>query len=391
MIKSHTLAVPARPPRGPVVDCDLTALAAARVRGLQPYRPGKPVEELERELGIRDPIKLASNENPLGPSPAALQAMGAALGGVSRYPDGNGHALKRALARRLGVAPQCITLGNGSNDILELVARAFLGPGREAVISAHAFAVYPIVIQAVGAEARVARANPPDHTMPYGHDLEAMAALVGERTRVVFVANPNNPTGTWLQGPALKAFLEGLPQTCLCVIDEAYLEYVREPAYPDTVAWLADHPGLVVTRTFSKIYGLAGVRVGYGLSHPQVAELLNRVRQPFNCNSLAQAAALAALEDEAHLHRSRELNTAGLAQLARACAERGLGHLPSVANFLCIDMGRPAAPVYEALLREGVIVRPVDNYGLANHLRVTIGTSEQNARFIRALDRVLEG
>jgi histidinol-phosphate aminotransferase len=371
------------------MDCDLIALAAAGVRGLRPYQPGKPIEELERELGIRDPVKLASNENPLGPSPAAVQAMQGALGGVSRYPDGNGHALKRALARRLGVGPECITLGNGSNDILELVARAFLGPGREAVISAHAFAVYPIVIQAVGAEARVARPNAPDHAMPYGHDLQAMAGQVGEHTRVVFVANPNNPTGTWLQRQALQAFLEALPETTLCVIDEAYLEYVQEPAYPDALTWLGEHPGLIVTRTFSKIYGLAGVRVGYGISHPQVAELLNRVRQPFNCNSLAQTAALAALDDEDHLRRSRELNAAGLAQLTRACEERGLGHIPSVANFLCIDLARPAVPVYEALLREGVIVRPVDNYALPNHLRVSVGTPEQNARLIQALDRVL--
>jgi histidinol-phosphate aminotransferase len=371
------------------MSCDLTTLAVAGVRGLRPYQPGKPIEDLERELGIRDPIKLASNENPLGPSPLAVQAMQGALGAVSRYPDGNGRALKRALAQRLGVGEECVTLGNGSNDILELVARAFLGPGSEAVISEHAFAVYPIVIQAVGAKARVARPNAPAHAMPYGHDLQAMSALVNEHTRVVFVANPNNPTGTWLEGQALKAFLDALPDTTLCVIDEAYLEYVLEPAYPDAVAWLGDHPRLIVTRTFSKIYGLAGVRAGYGISHPQVADLLNRVRQPFNCNSLAQRAALAALDDEGHVSRSRELNAAGLAQLSRACEERGLGHIPSVANFLCIELARPAPPVYEALLREAVIVRPMDNYALPNHLRVTVGTPAQNTRLIQALDRVL--
>lgn len=372
--------------------CDYVQLALEGVQHLTPYQPGKPIEELERELGVSDTVKLASNENPLGPSPKALQALQAETGRLALYPDGNGFALKQALARRLGVAPECVTLGNGSNEILELVARAYLGPGREAVFSRHAFAVYPIVTQAVGAKARIAEANPQDHAQPYGHDLAAIARLVEAgrpRVRVVFIANPNNPTGTWFGREALDAFLRGLPEDVLVVLDEAYCEYVTEADYPSGIDWLARHPNLIVTRTFSKIYGLAGLRIGYGVSHPQVADVLNRVRQPFNTNSLAQVAARAALEDEAHVAESVRVNGAGLRQLARAFDERGLGYIPSVGNFICVDLGRPAAPVYEALLREAVIVRPVANYGLPNHLRITVGREAENARVIAALDRVL--
>ncbi len=369
---------------------NFTALATEGVRGLTPYEPGKPIEELERELGITDSVKLASNENPLGPSPAALEAARRAAAHVARYPDGHGFALKQALSARLGVAPECITLGNGSNDVLDLVARAFLGPGRSAVFSEHAFAVYPIATQAVGARARVAPALPADHhSQPHGHDLEALYAAVAEDTRVVFIANPNNPTGTWVDRAGLRAFLERLSPEVLCVVDEAYAEYVEEPDYPDAARWLTDFPNLIVTRTFSKIHGLAGLRVGYGLSHPEVAGLLNRVRQPFNVNGPAQAAALAALGDEAHVRRSRALNRRGLEQLQAAVRGLGLRWIPSVGNFLTVDLGRPAGPVYEALLRRGVIVRPVANYGFPNHLRVTVGTEAQNARFLEALTEVV--
>jgi len=371
------------------MSCDYRALALTGVQHLTPYQPGKPIDELERELGIRESIKLASNENPLGPSPKALEAARAALPGIALYPDGNGFALKRRLGELLGVAPACITLGNGSNEILELVARAYLAPGRNAVFSAHAFAVYPIVVQAVGAEARVAAANGPDHAMPYGHDLDAMAALINADTRVVFVANPNNPTGTWLDEQAVYAFLKRVPAETLVVMDEAYFEYVQTEGYPDATRWLEEFPNLLVTRTFSKIHGLAGLRIGYAVSGEAVADMLNRVRQPFNTNLLAQAAALAALDDTDHVRESVRINGEGLKQLGEACEQRGLGFIPSVGNFISIDMGRDAGPVYQALLREGVIVRPIAGYGLARHLRVTVGREHENRRFIEALDRVL--
>ncbi|ACL72623.1 histidinol-phosphate transaminase [Thioalkalivibrio sulfidiphilus] len=371
------------------MSCDYRALALAGVQNLTPYQPGKPIEELERELGIRESIKLASNENPLGPSPKALEAVRAQLGGIALYPDGNGFALKRRLAEQFDVAPSRITLGNGSNEILELVARAYLAPARNAVFSAHAFAVYPIVVQAVGAEARVAPANGPDHAMPYGHDLDAMASLINADTRVVFVANPNNPTGTWLDEDAVHGFLKRVPEDVLVVMDEAYFEYVEADGYPDSSRWLDAFPNLLLTRTFSKIHGLAGLRIGYGVSGEAVADILNRVRQPFNTNLLAQAAAVAALDDTDHVSESVRVNREGLVQVMDACRERGLGFIPSVGNFLSIDMGREAGPVYQALLREGVIVRPIAGYGLPNHLRVTIGRAHENTRFIAALDKVL--
>lgn len=369
--------------------CDYVELALPGVRQLTPYQPGKPVETLERELGITGSIKLASNENPLGPSPRAVEAVRGCLDRLALYPDGGGYELRHAIAAKLRVAPECVTLGNGSNDILELLGRAYLGPGVSAVFSAHAFAVYPLVVQATGAEACVAAANPPDHAQPYGHDLDEMAALIDARTRIVFVANPNNPTGTWLDAERLEAFIAAIPERTLVVVDEAYFEFVRLPGYPDAVRWLDRYPNLVVTRTFSKVYGLAALRVGYGIANPQVADVLNRVRQPFNTSTPAQAAALAALADTEHLERTIEVNRQGLDQLAQGCRERGLAFIPSVGNFLCIDVARPGMPVYEGLLREGVIVRPVANYGLPTHLRVTVGLPEQNARFLSALDRVL--
>ncbi len=366
--------------------CDL---ATPGVRGLQPYQPGKPISELEREYGVRDAIKLASNENPLGPSPAALEAARNVLGEISRYPDGNGFSLKRALAERLDVELNRITLGNGSNDILEIIARAFLAPGLEAVFSQHAFAVYPIATQAVGATARVVPALSAERGQQYGHDLTAMAAAITAKTRIVFIANPNNPTGTWLRSDELLAFLEQVPREVIVVLDEAYVEYVSEADYPDSVPWLGRFPNLILTRTFSKAYGLAGLRVGFALSHPQVADVLNRVRQPFNVNIVALAAATAALGDRAHLEATHKLNQAGLAQWVEAAAELGLGYIPSVGNFICLDVARPAADVYERLLHEGVIVRPVANYGLPTHLRITVGLAQENRRAIAALRKVL--
>jgi histidinol-phosphate aminotransferase len=373
--------------------CDYLALAAPGVRTLQPYQPGKPESELRREYGLSRIVKLASNENPLGPSPRALAAAREALGELARYPDGNGFELKSALAAKLGLSMAMLTLGNGSNDVLELAARAFLTPEHEAVFSEHAFAVYPIVTQAIGATARVAKANPPDHTMPYGHDLAAMRASISDRTRIVFIANPNNPTGTWLKTAELEEFLLSVPESVIVVVDEAYGEYVEAEAEadcPNALRWLDRFPNLIVTRTFSKAYGLAGLRVGYAVSHPQIADLLNRVREPFNVNSLALVAAAAALDDVSHLERGRAVNRAGMRQLQEACRPLRLNWLPSVGNFLCVEVNRPGREIFLELLKRGVIVRPVDNYGLPRFLRISIGTEADNARLIEVLNTVLK-
>ncbi|MGD9889466.1 MAG: histidinol-phosphate transaminase [Halothiobacillaceae bacterium] len=369
------------------------ARACTQVSKLAPYVPGKPLDELERELGIQGAIKLASNENPLGPSPAALHVLREHAANVHLYPDGNGFKLKQALAQTLNVTIDSITLGNGSNDVLDLIARAFLGTGRGAVFSEYAFAVYAISTQAVGGIAQIAKALPFDHAkQPYGHDLAAMRAAITEQTRVVFLANPNNPTGTWVEKDALYAFIAAVPADVLVVVDEAYIEFVDEDSdFPNALGWLTEFPNLIVTRTFSKIHGLAGLRVGYAVSHPQVAEVLNRVRQPFNVNLLAMEAAIAALNDREHIERTRQLNRAGLAQVRSGLANLGLSALPSMGNFLCIDMRRPAHVVYDALLRQGVITRPVAGYGLPQHLRVSIGTEAENKRFLSALNIVLDG
>jgi histidinol-phosphate aminotransferase len=364
---------------------DFLALALPGVQKLSPYVPGKPVDELARELGL-DPagiVKLASNENPLGPSPRVLAAIGNELDELTRYPDGNGFALKRRLAQRCAVQPDQVTLGNGSNDILELVARAWLAPGLNAVFSEFAFAIYPIVTQAVGAQARVTPAR------AWGHDLEAMLQAIDGQTRVVFIANPNNPTGTWFGPQALAQFLAAVPDHVLVVLDEAYIEYAEGEQLPDGLDFLAAHPNLLVSRTFSKAYGLASLRVGYALSSPAVADVLNRVRQPFNVNSLALAAACAALDDVEYVEQSRRLNSAGMRQLEDGLRELGLSWIPSRANFIAVDLGREALPVYEGLLREGVIVRPVAGYGMPRHLRVSIGRPLENVRFLDALKRVL--
>jgi histidinol-phosphate aminotransferase len=368
---------------------DPASLVAPAVRHLAPYVPGKPLEELEREYGIRDSIKLASNENPLGPGPLAMQAISAASQQIGLYPDGNGYALKQALADKHRCSIESITLGNGSNDVLVMLAEAFLTPQTEAVYSQYAFAVYPIVVQATAAIARVASAYSTTTTMPLGHDLKAMAALVNERTRLVFIANPNNPTGTFIETESLHRFIAGLPPTALVIVDEAYIEYVDDDRFPDASLWLDEFPNLVVTRTFSKAYGLAGLRVGYALSNPVVADALNRVRQAFNVNAIALAAARAALDDSEHLAKSVTCNREGLSQLRRGLDALELRYLPSQGNFLLIDCGTPALSIYDAMLRSGVIVRPVGNYGLPNHLRVTVGTALQNQRMLAALEQAL--
>lgn len=359
----------------------LIDLAAPGISRLMPYQPGKPMDELERELGISNIIKLASNENPFGASPAALQAVSQSIQEVSRYPDGNGFALRSALAEFHNVDLECITIGNGSNEILELVARLFLVPGSRSMFSQHAFAVYPIVTQAAGAEAVVV----PVEKETFQTDLKGMLAKLDDRVRVLFLANPNNPTGTWIGASELRAFLETVPPQVVVVVDEAYFEYVDKQGYDSAVAWINDFPNLLVTRTFSKIYGLAGFRIGYSVSQPELAELLNRVRQPFNTNLPAQAAALAALSDTDHVTLSRDKNLSGMAQIESACDQLGLACIPSAGNFICIDFARDAMPVYNSLLHQGIIVRPVANYDMPTYLRVTIGTEEENQRFIEAL------
>lgn len=361
-------------------------LAPANVRAIAPYVPGKPIAETARELGLAeaDILKMASNENPLGPSPKALAAIRGALAELHYYPDGSGYDLKRVISRQQGVLPENIVLGNGSNDVLELVARAYLRPGDSAVYSQHAFMVYPLVVQAIGAQHIEVPAK------AYGNDLEAMAAAVRADTKIVFVANPNNPTGTFDPWEAVRALLERVPGRVLVVLDEAYGEYLPDELKSPTPAWIARHPNLVVSRTLSKAFGLAGLRVGYGLASPEVAEVMNRVRQPFNVNHLALVAACAALEDHEFIARSRANNAAGLVQLKAGLDRLKLAYLPAFGNFITVRVG-DADRIYKALLAQGVIVRPLAGYGLPRHLRVTVGLPEQNARFLAALERALSG
>jgi histidinol-phosphate aminotransferase len=377
--------------KGPAAGNRFLARAAAGVRELAPYVPGKPLAELEREYGVTDTLKLASNENPLGPSPASVAAARAAAADLALYPDGAAFELKAAIARHHGVDPAMVTVGNGSNELLVLLAEAFLEPGTAAVYAQFAFAVYALAVQATGADAIVVPARPPGGEQPRGHDAAALAAAVTPATRLVFVANPNNPTGTCLPRDELRALLEAIPRDVIVVVDEAYAEYVTAPDYPDTLPWLTAFPNLVITRTFSKIHGLAALRAGYAISHPDVADLLNRVRQPFNVNGVAQAAAIAALGDAGHVARSREVNAQGLRQLTEGLASLGWGVPPSVGNFVLADTGGAALPVYGALLRHGIIVRPLGNYGLPNHLRITVGLPEQNARLLAAVRALQEG
>jgi histidinol-phosphate aminotransferase len=365
---------------------DLCERAPAYVRAIAPYQPGKPISELAREMGLEESaiVKLASNENPLGASDRARAAMRLAIEDVGRYPDGNGFDLKRAIAGRFSVSQASIVLGNGSNDVLELAARALLAPGTSAVYSQHAFAVYPLATQAAGAAGIEVPAQ------DYGHDLSAMRAAIRDDTRIVFIANPNNPTGTWLSPDAVLAFLDRVPANVLVVLDEAYNEYLPQSQQADSVGWLRKYPNLLLSRTFSKAYGLAGLRVGYGLAHPQVADLLNRVRQPFNVGSVAQVAAVAALEDEAFVQKSFELNRAGMKQLTDGFRSLGLEWIPSFANFVAVKV-EDAPGTYQKLLSKGVIVRPIGGYKLPNHLRVSIGLEPENARFLTVLGNVIAG
>lgn len=362
------------------------------VLGLQAYTPGMPIEELQRKLGVADAVKLSSNENPLGMSPRARDAVAQAVTGtdLARYPDGSGFRLKKKLAEMHGIAPERITLGNGSNDIIELLGRVYLGPGRKAMFSAHAFAVYAIIAQAQDAEAIVVPARPQTDAMPLGHDLDGFAARLTPDVALIFIANPNNPTGTWLKPDEIEAFLRRVPADVIVALDEAYYEYMDPALRGDTRSLLDRYSNLVVFRTFSKAYGLAGLRVGYSLSSPEMADLLNRVRQPFNNNSLALLAAEVAIEDQAHVQKSVELNTREIARLKRELLGLGLSVLPSQANFLAIGFGRDAKPVHQGLLERGVIVRPVASYDMPQFLRISIGTERENDRFLVALKDILK-
>ena len=359
-------------------------LAPDYIRAIAPYQGGKPIAELAREMGLNeaDIVKLASNENPLGISPKAQMAIDEAVHTIARYPDGNSFALRQAVSEKFGVAHNQIVFGNGSNDILELAARAFLHADCEAIYSQHAFAVYPLVTQAVGATGVVVPAK------NYAHDLDGFLKAITPKTKLIFIANPNNPTGTLLSKDALRAFIHVVPRHILIVLDEAYDEYLSATHKSEAISWLAEFENLIISRSFSKAYGLAGLRIGFGVMHAEVADMLNRVRQPFNVNSIAQAAAVASLADEDFVARSYALNQAGMAQLTQGFNKLGLEYIVSYANFVSFKVAN-AAQVNQQLLQSGVIVRPIANYEMPEYLRVSIGLFSENARFLTVLEEIL--
>ncbi len=353
------------------------------VGDLIPYIPGKPVEELEREIGIRDAVKIASNENPLGPSPLAVEAVKEAVSSLNRYPDGDAFYLKEKLSSKLGISPETLIFGNGSNDVIDIAARTFMKPGDEAIFGEYAFIVYPIVTQAVGAKAVISPM--PDYT----HDLRDMYSRITEKTKIIFIANPNNPTGTMVKRGEFEWFLDKVPEDILVLMDEAYFEYVDDQDYPNSLEYQNTGKSILTVRTFSKIYGLAGLRLGYGIASKEIISNMQRVRQPFNSNSLSQVGAIAALDDKEHIEKTKEVNSEGLTYVTRELKKLDITYAPSYTNFVLIDIGDDPMPVYNSLLREGVIVRPVMGYGLKTHLRVTIGTAEENDKFISGIKKVL--
>jgi histidinol-phosphate aminotransferase len=360
----------------------LASVVKPHIRALEPYQPGKPIEEVERELGIEGAIKLASNESPLGPSPKALAALQGALAGVHRYPDGASFALRRKLAGRLRVSEAQLVFGCGADELLELVAKTCLGPSDEAVYAWPSFAMYPIVVRGMGATP-----VPVPLRGDLVHDLDAMRAAIGPRTRVVFVCNPNNPTGTSVGKAAFDGFVASLPADLVLVVDEAYFEYARRADFPDALSWLARRSGTLVMRTFSKIYGLAGLRIGYGVADPELAGYLQRARHPFNVNRLAEVAAVAALDDDAHAERSRRVNAEGVAYLTRELSAIGVPVWPTDANFVLARIG---VGMDDRLLREGVIVRPLGGFGMPEHVRISVGLPEENERLVKTLRRLRE-
>ena len=361
----------------------LRELARPQILELIPYSPGRPMEEVERELGLDDVLKLASNENPLGPSPLALQAIREAVQGLHRYPDGGCYALRQGLSRRLGVTPEELCFGNGSNELLELVTRAFLGPGDEAVMGHPAFVVYRSVCQAVGSQIREVSLK------DFTHDLRGMLKAVTARTKLVFLGNPNNPTGTYVSPTDLDDFVRALPPDVILVVDEAYREYIPRYLQPDLLRYVREGRHLLALRTFSKAYGLDGLRIGYGIGSTEMVELLNRVRQPFNVNTLAQKAALAALDDAGHLEETLRITEAGRKTMRSRLDALGLVTIPSVTNFILVNVGVEGKAVVDALLRNGVIVRSMEGYSLPTYIRVTVGTPQENSRALQALAEVL--
>ncbi|MEK7842342.1 MAG: histidinol-phosphate transaminase [Deltaproteobacteria bacterium] len=353
-------------------------IVSDEIETLIPYPPGKPIEEVERELGIKGSIKLASNENPLGPSPKAVDAVSKALKNLHRYPDGGCYYLKEKLAKRLGVKPENLIIGNGSNEIIELVVRTFLRPGAEAIMGNPSFAVYPLVVPAAGGKAVLVPLK------NLTHDLDAMADAITEKTKIVFIANPNNPTGTMVAKKELDKFCARMPEDIILVLDEAYYEFVTSRDFPNSFEYLKEGKNVVILRTFSKIYGLAGLRIGYGIAPEKLVFYMNKVRQPFNVNSLAQIAAMAALDDEEHLKKSQKNNKEGLEYLFNELKAMGIEHVTTQANFFLIKVGK-GKEIYDALLRQGVIVRPMASYGLGEYIRVTVGTAEENKRFMEAI------
>ncbi|MEY3997056.1 MAG: hypothetical protein RL344_1399 [Pseudomonadota bacterium] len=360
------------------------------IQAIAPYVGGKPIEELAREMGIpvEKIVKLASNENPLGIPVSAKLAMQAVIDDLGRYPDGNAFELKKIISQRLNTPTNWITLGNGSNDILELITRAYLKPTQSAVFSQYSFVVYGLVTQAVGADSIVVPAMT-SGTHELGHDLPAMLAAITTDTQIIFIANPNNPTGTFLTAQQISDFLAQVPSHIVVVLDEAYNEYLDDNLRFDATQWVKQYPNLVVSRTLSKAYGLAGIRVGYAIAQAAITDVLNRIRQPFNVNSLAQAAAIAAIQDDDFLQRSQLINSVGYTQLTQACERLNLKYIPSKANFILIHLGEHAQTVNQSLLKQGIIVRPVASYGLPNYLRVSIGLDCENAAFITALETCL--
>ncbi|MFA7281071.1 MAG: histidinol-phosphate transaminase [Sterolibacterium sp.] len=357
-------------------------LAPSYIRAISPYQPGQPITQLSRDIGIPVDkiVKLASNENPLGMSPKARIALEQAISGIERYPDQ--YDLTLAIAERYGVDMGQVVLGNGSNDVLDLVARVYMAPGRSAVFSQHAFAVYPLATMSAGGECiQVPAKN-------FGHDLSAMASAVRSDTTILWIANPNNPTGTFLPYQQIQNFLQGLNKNVVVVLDEAYNDYLLPALREDTVRWLSDFPNLVIIRTFSKVYGLAGLRVGYAVASKEIADLMHRVRQPFNVNNLALAAAIAALDDHVFVAESYELNRRGLEQIVAGLKRIGLDHIPSHGNFITFRAG-DAGKVNQSLLKQGIIVRPLGGYGMPEYLRVSIGLEKENVQFLEALEKSL--
>ena len=359
-------------------------VAPENIRSMFPYEAGKPVEEVERELGISEAVKLASNENPLGPSPLALRAVEAVLGDLHRYPDGGGYYLRRRLSEKLDLPVERIVLGTGSNELIDLLTRIFLKTGDEAIVSDLAFVMYRQIVQAVNGTVRIV-----SHKQ-YAHDLDAMADALTERTRIVYLANPNNPTGTMFRKESFERFIDRVPADVLIIVDEAYFEYIDDPAYPDSTIYQPGRDNLVTLRTFSKIYGLAGLRIGYAIGPAEIIEDVNRIRPPFNANSLAQVAALAALDDTDHVRKSREENRRGLDYLEKAITGMDLEVVPSWANFILVGLPIDGKMFFEALLNEGVIVRPLAPYGLPGHIRISVGTQAENERLVQAMKIVLD-